>query len=233
MSLLEVSGLSKTYTTRFGGAKVEALKSVTFSVESGEYVAVMGESGSGKTTLLNLLAALDRPTGGTVLLGGQNLAEIPEERAAAFRRDHLGFVFQGFNLLARTTALENVELPLLYRGMGASERRKLARAALDRVGLLDWEHHTPAELSGGQQQRVAIARAIVTRPKLLLADEPTGSLDTARSEEIMALLSALNAEDGITVVLVTHEPDMARYAKRHLVFRDGLLISDSKTEAAS
>ena len=233
MSLLEVSGLSKTYTTRFGGAKVEALKSVTFSVESGEYVAVMGESGSGKTTLLNLLAALDRPTGGTVLLGGQNLAEIPEERAAAFRRDHLGFVFQGFNLLARTTALENVELPLLYRGMGASERRKLARAALDRVGLLDWEHHTPAELSGGQQQRVAIARAIVTRPKLLLADEPTGSLDTARSEEIMALLSALNAEDGITVVLVTHEHDMARYAKRHLVFRDGLLISDSKTEAAS
>ena len=155
-----------------------------------------------------------------------HVESLSRDQRALLRRKYLGFVFQGFNLLARTTALENVELPLLYRGMGASERRKLARAALDRVGLLDWEHHTPAELSGGQQQRVAIARAIVTRPKLLLADEPAGSLDTARSEEIMALLSALIAEDGITVVLVTHEPDMARYAKRHLVFRDGLLISD-------
>ena len=229
--LVELVDIRKRYGT--GEAAFEALRGVSFSIDEGEFVAIMGASGSGKSTAMNIIGALDSPTAGAYLFSGMHVESLSRDQRALLRRKYLGFVFQGFNLLARTTALENVELPLLYRGMGASERRKLARAALDRVGLLDWEHHTPAELSGGQQQRVAIARAIVTRPKLLLADEPTGSLDTARSEEIMALLSALNAEDGITVVLVTHEPDMARYAKRHLVFRDGLLISDSKTEAAA
>lgn len=229
--LVELVDIRKRYGT--GEAAFEALRGVSFSIDEGEFVAIMGASGSGKSTAMNIIGALDSPTAGAYLFSGMHVESLSRDQRALLRRKYLGFVFQGFNLLARTTALENVELPLLYRGMGASERRKLARAALDRVGLLDWEHHTPAELSGGQQQRVAIARAIVTRPKLLLADEPTGSLDTARSEEIMALLSALNAEDGITVVLVTHEPDMARYAKRHLVFRDGLLISDNKTEAAS
>lgn len=229
--LVELVDIRKRYGT--GEAAFEALRGVSFSIDEGEFVAIMGASGSGKSTAMNIIGALDSPTAGAYLFSGMHVESLSRDQRALLRRKYLGFVFQGFNLLARTTALENVELPLLYRGMGASERRKLARAALDRVGLLDWEHHTPAELSGGQQQRVAIARAIVTRPKLLLADEPTGSLDTARSEEIMALLSALNAEDGITVVLVTHEPDMARYAKRHLVFRDGLLISDSQTEAAS
>lgn len=229
--LVELVDIRKRYGT--GEAAFEALRGVSFSIDEGEFVAIMGASGSGKSTAMNIIGALDSPTAGAYLFSGMHVESLSRDQRALLRRKYLGFVFQGFNLLARTTALENVELPLLYRGMGASERRKLARAALDRVGLLDWEHHTPAELSGGQQQRVAIARAIVTRPKLLLADEPTGSLDTARSEEIMALLSALNAEDGITVVLVTHEPDMARYAKRHLVFRDGLLISDSKTETAS
>ena len=232
MSLLEVSGLKKVYKTRFGGNAVEALRNVNFTVNEGEYVAIMGESGSGKTTLLNILAALDKPTAGTVLLDGRDFTKIRESEAATFRRDHLGFVFQGFNLLARTTALENVELPLLYRGMSKSERRSLAREALDRVGLLEWEHHTPAELSGGQQQRVAIARAIVTKPKLLLADEPTGSLDSARSVEILELLTALNREDGITVVLVTHEPDMAKFARRHMIFKDGLLIQDDRRDPA-
>ena len=229
--LVELVDIRKRYGT--GEAAFEALRGVSFSIDEGEFVAIMGASGSGKSTAMNIIGALDSPTAGAYLFSGMHVESLSRDQRALLRRKYLGFVFQGFNLLARTTALENVELPLLYRGMGASERRKLARAALDRVGLLDWEHHTPAELSGGQQQRVAIARAIVTRPKLLLADEPTGSLDTARSEEIMALLSALNAEDGITVVLVTHEPDMARYAKRPLVVRDGLLISDSKTEAAA
>ena len=203
--LVELVDIRKRYGT--GEAAFEALRGVSFSIDEGEFVAIMGASGSGKSTAMNIIGALDSPTAGAYLFSGMHVESLSRDQRAL--------------------------LPLLYRGMGASERRKLARAALDRVGLLEWEHHTPAELSGGQQQRVAIARAIVTRPKLLLADEPTGSLDTARSEEIMALLSALNAEDGITVVLVTHEPDMARYAKRHLVFRDGLLISDSKTEAAS
>ena len=223
--------IRKRYGT--GDAAFEALRGVSFSIDEGEFVAIMGASGSGKSTVMNIIGALDSPTAGAYLFSGMHVESLTRDQRALLRRKYLGFVFQGFNLLARTTALENVELPLLYRGMGASERRKLARAALQRVGLLEWEHHTPSELSGGQQQRVAIARAIVTRPKLLLADEPTGSLDTARSREIMELLSALNGEDGITVVLVTHEPDMAGYAKRHLIFRDGQLISDSKTEAAS
>ncbi len=229
--LVELIDIRKRYGT--GDAAFEALRGVSFSIDEGEFVAIMGASGSGKSTAMNIIGALDSPTAGAYLFSGMHVESLTRDQRALLRRKYLGFVFQGFNLLARTTALENVELPLLYRGMGASERRTLARAALQRVGLVEWEHHTPSELSGGQQQRVAIARAIVTRPKLLLADEPTGSLDTARSREIMELLSALNAEDGITVVLVTHEPDMANYAKRHLFFRDGQLISDSKTEAES
>ena len=229
--LVELIDIRKRYGT--GDAAFEALRGVSFSIDEGEFVAIMGASGSGKSTAMNIIGALDSPTAGAYLFSGMHVESLTRDQRALLRRKYLGFVFQGFNLLARTTALENVELPLLYRGMGASERRTLARSALQRVGLLEWEHHTPSELSGGQQQRVAIARAIVTRPKLLLADEPTGSLDTARSREIMELLSALNAEDGITVVLVTHEPDMASYAKRHLFFRDGQLISDSKTEADS
>lgn len=229
--LVEFQDIHKRYGN--GEAAFEALKGVSFSIDEGEFVAIMGASGSGKSTAMNIMGALDRPTDGAYLFSGFHVETLSRDQRALLRRKYLGFVFQGFNLLARTTALENVELPLLYRGIGSTERRRQARAALERVGLSDWECHTPAELSGGQQQRVAIARAIVTRPKLLLADEPTGSLDTARSREIMTLLSALNKEDGITVVLVTHESDMATYANRHLIFRDGMLIEDHLKEAAS
>ena len=229
-ALVEFQGIRKRYGT--GEAAFEALKGVSFSISEGEFVAIMGSSGSGKSTTMNIIGALDRPTGGAYLFNGIHVENLTRDQRAILRRKYLGFVFQGFNLLARTTARENVELPLLYRGMSKSERRSLARAALDRVGLLEWEHHTPAELSGGQQQRVAIARAIVTKPKLLLADEPTGSLDSARSVEILELLTALNREDGITVVLVTHEPDMAKFARRHMIFKDGLLIQDDRRDPA-
>ena len=229
-ALVESQGITKRYGT--GEAAFEALKGVSFSISEGEVVAIMGSSGSGKSTTMNMIGALDRPTGGAYLFNGIHVENLTRDQRAILRRKYLGFVFQGFNLLARTTALENVELPLLYRGMSKSERRSLAREALDRVGLLEWEHHTPAELSGGQQQRVAIARAIVTKPKLLLADEPTGSLDSARSVEILELLTALNREDGITVVLVTHEPDMAKFARRHMIFKDGLLIQDDRRDPA-
>ena len=229
-ALVEFQGIRKRYGT--GEAAFEALKGVSFSISESEFVAIMGSSGSGKSTTMNIIGALDRPTGGAYLFNGIHVENLTRDQRAILRRKYLGFVFQGFNLLARTTALENVELPLLYRGMSKSERRRLAREALDRVGLLEWEHHTPAELSGGQQQRVAIARAIVTKPKLLLADEPTGSLDSARSVEILELLTALNREDGITVVLVTHEPDMAKFARRHMIFKDGLLIQDDRRDPA-
>ena len=229
-ALVEFQDIRKRYGT--GEAAFEALKGVSFSISEGEFVAIMGSSGSGKSTTMNIIGALDRPTGGAYLFNGIHVENLTRDQRAILRRKYLGFVFQGFNLLARTTALENVELPLLYRGMSKSERRNLGRAALDRVGLLEWEHHTPAELSGGQQQRVAIARAIVTKPKLLLADEPTGSLDSARSVEILELLTALNREDGITVVLVTHEPDMAKFARRHMIFKDGLLIQDDRRDPA-
>ena len=229
-ALVEFQGIRKRYGT--GEAAFEALKGVSFTLTEGEFVAIMGASGSGKSTTMNIIGALDRPSAGAYLFNGIHVENLSRDQRAILRRKYLDFVFQGFNLLARTTALENVELPLLYRGMSKSDRRRFARAALERVGLLEWEDHTPAELSGGQQQRVAIARAIVTKPKLLLADEPTGSLDSARSVEILELLTALNREDGITVVLVTHEPDMAKFARRHMIFSDGLLIQDDRRDEA-
>lgn len=224
--LIEFRGIGKRYGT--GEYAFTALHDIDLTIDEGEFVAIMGPSGSGKSTAMNIFGALDRPSWGEYLFAGVHVENLSNDQRAMLRRKYLGFVFQGFNLLARTTALENVELPLIYRGMSTKERHKLARAALDRVGLLEWETHTPAELSGGQQQRVAIARAIVTRPKLLLADEPTGSLDSARSVEIMELLRELNREDGITVALVTHEPDMATYASRRIIFKDGHLVDDGR-----
>lgn len=219
--LVELRGIGKRYGQ--GEAAFDALKGVDFTIDQGDFVAVMGPSGSGKSTCMNIIGALDTPTYGEYLFQGVHVESLSRDERSLLRRQYFGFVFQGFNLLARTTALENVELPLLYRGIEAEERHRLARAALDRVGLLPWEHHTPAELSGGQQQRVAIARAIVSKPLLLLADEPTGSLDSHRSVEIMQLLQTLNEEDGITIGLVTHEPEMATFAKRIVTFRDGLI----------
>ena len=229
--VIEVRNLYKLY--RVGDEFVRALDGVDFEIYEGEFCAIVGTSGSGKSTLLNMLAGLEKPTKGEVIIAGKHIEKLNEEQLVTFRRDHVGFIFQSFHLMGTLNAVENVALPLSFRGVPRDVRVRKANEMLDLVKLGKHKKHLPNQMSGGQQQRVAIARAIVTRPKLLLADEPTGSLDTARSEEIMALLSALNAEDGITVVLVTHEPDMARYAKRHLVFRDGLLISDSKTEAAS
>ena len=209
-----------------GEAAFLALKGVSFDVHQGEFLEVMGPSGSGKSTTMNIIGALDRPTGGEYLFKGVHVENMTRDERALLRRHNMGFVFQGFNLLARTSALENVELPLLYRGVPSKERHEAAMAALDRVGLMPWAHHTPSELSGGQQQRVAIARAIVTHPLLLLADEPTGSLDSKRSVEIMELLTDLNKSENITVVLVTHEPDMAVYARRCIHFLDVLVASD-------
>ena len=224
--LIEFRGIGKRYGT--GEAAFTALHSIDLTIQEGEFVAIMGPSGSGKSTAMNIIGALDRPSWGEYLFEGVHVENLSNDERAMLRRRYIGFVFQGFNLLPRTTALENVELPLLYRGLKGAERRKLAFAALERVGLADWAHHTPAELSGGQQQRVAIARAIVIKPKLLLADEPTGSLDSARSIEIMKLLTDLNQTDGITVSLVTHEPDMAKFARRHIIFKDGHLVCDDR-----
>lgn len=219
--LMALRGITKTYGS--GAAAFQALKGIDLDIAAGDFMAVMGPSGSGKSTTMNILGCLDRPDSGEFLLKGRDIAQSSRDQRALIRRHYLGFVFQGFNLLSRTTALENVELPLVYRGEPASVRRDAAMAALERVGLADWWDHTPAQLSGGQQQRVAIARAIVTNPDILLADEPTGNLDTARSIEIMQLLDDLNRENGITVILVTHEPDMAEYARTHVHFRDGLI----------
>ncbi len=224
--LIELKAIRKRYGT--GEAAFDALKGISLTINRSEFVAIMGPSGSGKSTTMNIIGALDSPTDGEYLFDGVHVESLSRDERAMLRRLYMGFVFQGFNLLARTTALENVELPLLYRGTPAKERHEAARAALDRVGLLKWEHHTPAELSGGQQQRVAIARAIVTHPLLLLADEPTGSLDSHRSVEIMELLTDLNKTEGITVVLVTHEPEMARYARRCIRCVDGEIESDTR-----
>ncbi|MEP7011755.1 MAG: ABC transporter ATP-binding protein [Acidobacteriota bacterium] len=228
--LLELVGLTKIYGE--GTAAVSALGGVDLAVQAGEFVAVMGPSGSGKSTAMNILGCLDTPSGGAYLFRGVHVEKLSSKQRTLLRRHFLGFVFQGFNLLARTSAEENVELPLLYRGVSADERRTAARIALDSVGLKGWETHTPAQLSGGQQQRVAIARAIVTKPAVLLADEPTGNLDTKRSREIMDLITALNRDLGITILMVTHEADMAAYAGRIVSFRDGLVESDLKNDAA-
>lgn len=228
--LLEFSAVTKTYGT--GAAAFQALRGVDLCIGEGDFVAVMGPSGSGKSTVMNIIGCLDIPTSGSYRFGDVRVEELSRNQRALLRRHFLGFVFQGFNLLARTSAQENVELPLLYRGESAAARAGAAKRALRLVGLEGWEHHTPAELSGGQQQRVAIARAIVTSPKLLLADEPTGNLDSQRSREIMELLVSLNRDSGITVLMVTHEEEMADYAGRVVHFVDGRVARDSVTERA-
>ena len=219
--LIRLRGVTKTYGT--GATAFQALKGVDLDIAAGDFVAVMGPSGSGKSTTMNILGCLDVPTAGEFTFKGYHIESLDRDQRALVRRKYLGFVFQGFNLLARTSALENVELPLLYRGDAKAERRETALGALDKVGLKEWWDHTPAELSGGQQQRVAIARAIVTQPAVLLADEPTGNLDSERSIEIMELLTDLNKNAGITVLMVTHEPDMAAFAKTIIHFKDGLV----------
>ena len=222
--LIELQGVTKVYGT--GHAAMRALAGIDLKIEQGDFVAIMGHSGSGKSTCLNILGCLDGPTAGSCRFQGVEVAQLTRDQRARLRRFYLGFVFQGFNLLKRTSAIENVELPLIYRGLPAYERHEQARRALATVGLEGWETHAPNELSGGQQQRVAIARAIITGPAVLMADEPTGNLDSARSEEIMKLLRQLNQEQGITVVMVTHESDMAEHAKRVVHFKDGEIESD-------
>jgi putative ABC transport system ATP-binding protein len=210
---------------QLGENRVHALRGINLEIGRGEFVAIMGSSGSGKSTLMNILGCLDRPTSGNYFLDGVNVAQLPKNELAAIRNRRLGFVFQGFNLLARTTALENVELPTLYARLEAEERQKRARRALEMVGLGERLDHFPSQLSGGQQQRVAIARALVNQPSILLADEPTGNLDSRTSVEIMSILQKLN-DEGLTIVLVTHEPDIAQYAKRVITFRDGRVRRD-------
>ena len=229
--LIEFRDVTKVYGS--GDAEVLALKGVDFAIARGAFVAIMGPSGSGKSTAMNILGCLDRPTTGTYLFGGASVGELDRTRQALLRRHFLGFVFQGFNLLPRTSAVENVELPLVYRGVHATERRRLALDALAKVGLADRARHDPNELSGGQQQRVAIARAIVTDPQVILADEPTGNLDTATSRDIMDLLTSLNREAGMTIAMVTHEPDMAAYAHRVIHFLDGHIESDGPAAEAA
>jgi len=224
--LIELQGVTKVYGE--GQAAMQALTGIDLRIEQGDFVAIMGHSGSGKSTCLNILGCLDSPTGGSYRFQGVEVSQLTRDQRAKLRRYYLGFVFQGYNLLKRTTAIENVELPLIYRGVPARERHQIARRTLAAVGLEGWESHSPSELSGGQQQRVAIARAIIADPSVLMADEPTGNLDTARSEEIMDLLCRLNREDGITIVMVTHEADMAEYAKRIVHFKDGRIESDKQ-----
>jgi putative ABC transport system ATP-binding protein len=222
--LVELQGVTKIYGA--GTAAMQALRGVDLRIAEGEFVAVMGPSGSGKSTCMNILGCLDTPSAGRYLFQNMDVGALTRNQRALLRRHHLGFIFQGFNLLNRTSALENVELPLIYRGIRAAERHRRAARAIDAVGLTGWEKHTPGELSGGQQQRVAIARAIVTEPSVLLADEPTGNLDTARSLEIMNLLTTFNREQGITIIMVTHESEMAAFARRVVQFRDGLVAED-------
>jgi len=230
-AVIEFVGVEKLYGS--GAATIRALAGIDFKVDQGEFVAVMGPSGSGKSTAMNILGCLDTPSAGKYLFEGVDVGGLSRGQRALLRRYFFGFVFQGYNLLARTKAAENVELPLIYRGLAQAERRRLAYDALARVGLKGREHHTPAELSGGQQQRVAIARAIVTEPKVLLADEPTGNLDTATSREIMDLIQRLNRDRGITVIMVTHETDMAAYAERQIRFLDGRIEDDRDGKEAA
>jgi putative ABC transport system ATP-binding protein len=227
--LIRVKELCKTY--RMGDVEVPALRGVTLGVGRGEFVAVMGSSGSGKSTFMNILGCLDRPTSGKYFLDGDEVGALTPDQWAAIRNRRIGFVFQGFNLLARTTALENVELPMMYNGCSGKQRRQRAQEVLGLVGLDERLDHMPNQLSGGQQQRVAIARALVNRPSLILADEPTGNLDSATSAEIMKLFQRLNRDEGITIVLVTHEIDIAEYAQRQIHFRDGSVVSDHGTES--
>jgi len=226
--LIAFERISKVYGE--GSAMVQALAGVDLAIPRGEFLAIMGPSGSGKSTAMNILGCLDTPSSGRYLFAGADVTRLDRTQRALLRRNYLGFVFQGYNLLARTSAVENVELPLVYRGTPRAERRQKAIDALRLVGLTGREHHTPAELSGGQQQRVAIARAIVADPFVLLADEPTGNLDTARSREIMELLQRLNAERGLTVIMVTHEPHMAEFAHRTLHFVDGRIETELMAE---
>ena len=223
MCLIEARELVKTYT--MGDQTVHALRGVSLDIAKGDFVAIMGASGSGKSTLMNILGCLDLPTSGEYRLAGEEVEAMAQDQLASIRNRRIGFVFQQFNLLPRTSALENVELPMLYAGIKAAARRERALAALARVGLAERAKHSPSELSGGQQQRVAIARALVNQPQLILADEPTGALDTKTSDDIMRLLTELNAQ-GMTVVIVTHETDIAAWARRKMVFRDGLIVED-------
>ena len=221
--LIELTGVTRIYGR--GHAAMRALGGIDLAIGQGEMVAVMGPSGSGKSTCMNILGCLDTPTAGQYRFGGVDVGTLSRDGRALLRRHFLGFVFQGFNLLNRTTALENVELPLIYQKLDRRRRDRMGREALAAVGLTGWESHTPGELSGGQQQRVAIARAIVANPRVILADEPTGNLDSARSREIMDLLTRFNRDRGITIVMVTHETDMAAYARRRIQFKDGLIDS--------
>ena len=225
--VIELENIHKVYDT--GAVKVPALRGVSLTLELGEFVAIMGASGSGKSTLMNILGCLDVPTSGRYLLDGTDVARLGDDELAKIRNRKIGFVFQSFNLIPRTSALHNVEMPLIYAGEGGRTQR--AREALGAVGLADRAHHQPTELSGGQQQRAAIARALVTNPAILLADEPTGNLDTVSSVEIMRLLSNLNSEQGRTIVLITHEQDIARFATRVVELRDGLIVRDAQTAA--
>ncbi|MEJ5300303.1 MAG: ABC transporter ATP-binding protein [Thermodesulforhabdaceae bacterium] len=226
MALIEVYNITKIY--RVGDIDQQVLKEITLSIDRGEFVVIMGPSGSGKSTFMNILGCLDVPTSGTYKLDGKDVAGLNRDALAEIRNKKIGFVFQNFNLLPRMTALENVELPLLYNGLSKRERLERAREALRLVGLQNWERHHPNQLSGGQQQRVAIARALVNNPSIILADEPTGNLDTAASEEIMSFFTELNARKGITIVLVTHEPDIALYGQRIIRFRDGRIVADER-----
>ena len=228
--VVRLKDVAKVYT--MGGERVEALSGVSFSVSSGEFVSIMGASGSGKSTCMNILGCLDVPSRGAYLLDGVNVGELSQNELAEIRNRKLGFVFQGFNLLARTTARENVELPLVYGQVPAAQRRERAMAALERVGLAGRESHYSNQLSGGQQQRVAIARALVNQPSIILADEPTGNLDSKTTVEIMTIFQQLNSQ-GITVIMVTHELDVAAFTGRHIIFRDGLVVSDTPHAAQS
>jgi len=230
-SLIECEDVWKVY--RVGDLDVQALRGLSLTIEQGEFVAIMGSSGSGKSTLMNIVGCLDQPTKGRYRLNGVEVDNLKADQLAEIRNQQIGFVFQSFNLIPRTSALENAQLPLFYRGLSLKEQRLQAAAALGRVGLQGREHHYPAQLSGGQQQRVAIARALVTSPSLLLADEPTGNLDSQSSREIMGILDALNRDEGITIILVTHEVDLAAYAAREIVIQDGQIVSDRQTKARS
>lgn len=222
--VIKVENLHKVY--EMGETKVHALRGVSLAIQRGEFVAIMGASGSGKSTFMNMLGCLDKPTDGKYVLEGTNVADLSRIELARVRNERVGFVFQGFNLLSRTTAVENVELPLIYSGMRTKERHRRSREALNRVGLGDRSHHIPSQLSGGQQQRVAIARSLVNSPSILLADEPTGNLDSRTSVEIMQVFQELNEKENLTIILVTHEPDIAAYARRVITFRDGRVIKD-------